>query len=387
MAFVEQLKSGRWRGGFRAGGRGSRKVTATFDYEYEAVAWAEEGEARARRAAAMAPAPQAAQAPAAPVPDPVASPTLPNVGQPCPTVAGHAQDVIDRRAGRLTKATIDGYLTARRGMVATGIGRVRLDDLRSSDVERWVSRQARDGVGRPTINRRLKLLRMVTADAVAEHLIDRDPAATVGYLTPDVKADRILTPAEDAALVLACPPDLAAAVLVALDCGLRWSEVYGLAVDSVDGEFLTVRQVVERTRGRIRAYPKGKTPRVVPIATDRALAALAPIVKAARDRGGPGALLFPSKTDGPMSYESWRRRQWAPAVKAAGLIKPPGFHGLRHTCGSRLAAAGVPRSEIAKILGHADESTTRRYIHEGDDGNRRDLMRAALARSTARAAQ
>lgn len=382
MAFVEALPSGRWRAGFRTGGRGSRKISKTFDFEYEAEAWAETGEARARKAAGLAPefegAPVVVEAPAQ-VAAPVAG----------PTVAQHTADVIDRRAGRRTVGTINGYRTHRRGLILSGIGDVALADLKSSDVERWVSAQAKAGTGRPTINARLKLLRMVTADAVAEHLIDRDPARSIGYLTTDLVADRILTHVEDAALILACPADgaLRAAVLCALDAGLRWSEVYGLAADSIDGDYLVIRQVVERSTASIRRFPKGHRPRVVPIATARLADALAPIVAAARARG-TDALLFPSTTGGPMSYESWRRRRWTPTVEAAGLAAPaPGFHALRHTLASRLAATGVPRSEIAKALGHADEATTKRYIHEGDDGARLGLMRDALARSTARAAR
>ena len=34
--------------------------------------------------------------------------------------------------------------------------------------------------------------------------------------------------------------------------------------------------------------------------------------------------------------------------------------------------------EIAIVMGHADERTTARYMHAGDQGVRADLVRAAL---------
>lgn len=39
-------------------------------------------------------------------------------------------------------------------------------------------------------------------------------------------------------------------------------------------------------------------------------------------------------------------------------------HDLRHTCGSFLAARGVPLTVIMSILGHTQVSTARRYLHE-----------------------
>ena len=37
-------------------------------------------------------------------------------------------------------------------------------------------------------------------------------------------------------------------------------------------------------------------------------------------------------------------------------------HDLRHTFATRLEAAGVPRSDVAELLGHAASGVTRRYI-------------------------
>jgi integrase len=374
--YVNKLPSGRWRATFRTGGRGSKRHTATFDYQYEAEAWAEEGERRARRAARTATPTYESPTPApAPAVIPPAEPSVPAT----PTVAQHGRDMITRRAGRLTDGTVRGYRTHLSGLVLSGIGDRALGELRRSDVERWITTQVEDGTGRATINARLKLLRMITRDARAELLVNTDAGAGVSDLTTDIAAKRAISEVQEAALLLACPSPLDVAVMIALDAGLRWSEVYGLDVASVvQGEYLHVRQVVERTTRKIRHYPKGHRDRTVPMGTLRLVTAIGPVVRDARERGGADALLFPSFTRGPMSYESWRRLRWAPAAAAAGIVPALGFHELRHTYGSRLAAAGVPRSEIAELMGHADESTTRGYIHTGDDGNRRNLVRAAL---------
>jgi integrase len=377
--YVVKLPSGRWRATFRAGGRGSTRHSATFDYEYEAEAWAEAGERRARRAAR-------GDTPPAEIPTP--APALEVAAEPVRrsspaestlTVAQHGRDMINRRAGRLTDGTVRGYRTHLTGLILSGIGDRPLGDLRRSDVERWITTQVEDNTGRATINARLKLLRMITRDARAELVVSSDAGAGVADLATDIPEKRSITETDEAKLLLACPAPLDVAVMIALDAGLRWSEVYGLDVASiVQGDYIHVRQVVERTTRKIRHYPKSHRARTVPLGTDRLAKALGPVVREARERGGPGALLFPSFTGGPMSYESWRRLRWTPAASASGLVPLLGFHELRHTYGSRLAAAGVPRSEIAELMGHADESTTRGYIHTGDDGARLTLVRAAL---------
>jgi len=89
--------------------------------------------------------------------------------------------------------------------------------------------------------------------------------------------------------------------------------------------------------------------------------------------------LFTSEDGHLIDYNNWRKYVWLPALRAAKMAKPrPRFHDLRHTCGTRLAAAGMPRYQIAEVLGHADESTTARYIHAGEDGHRLSMVRAAL---------
>src|SRR5438128_7551591 len=52
------------------------------------------------------------------------------------------------------------------------------------------------------------------------------------------------------------------------------------------------------------------------------------------------------------------------AFKAAGISKPfRPWHGLRHTALTETAAAGVPAMFVQAKAGHAQGSTTERYLH------------------------
>lgn len=429
-----QLPSGRWRGRFRH--PVTRKVIQAtkdeqgnrFDYEYEADAWALVAEERAKRAAAGETPEVAVERAAQALGTVPAAPKW--VG---PKIGEHGRILLDRKAGgwqRSTRAWYDRHLTGLAVQVhpdRAPIADVPAGLLKFADVEQWVTDQklghpkVAERAGNPTINHRLALLRMILGDLVRDddNPLQRNVADGIKFLPEDQSPDRILTRAEDAALLAAASPQLQVAALCALDAGLRWQEVYALRKSSVvtfdGGPFLVVSHVVERGTKELRPYPKGKRSRVVPT-TERLAAALAPLVEEAPHAD---ALLFPTpgRADRPQTadafrpwdYNNFRARQWGPAMVAAGFAREVavptgkirkyttaegnageeivrrkvvdaefGFHSLRHTYGSRLAAAGRARSLIAELMGHADETTTARYIHLGDDGDRLRLVRAAL---------
>jgi integrase len=391
--FKEQLPSGRWRAGFRLGGH---KITQTWDYEYEAVAWALEAEAAATAAAASV-----HQASPQPTHQPTHQPSrqlalAPAVVAPSgPTIAEHAQDWLARRKGGLEPQTHYNYVSLVNAINASNLAAIRVDAVRYADVQTWLTQAQESGAGRPIINRRLKAIKMILDDAVANHLADANPARAMKGLMTDDGPDRTFDRDEEARIMAVAatlatpipsptPGFLVLPILLGLDAGLRWQEAYALTAGAVrlaEG-YLTVSEAVSRSGGgagtRIK-HTKGGRWRVVPIATDRLAEALAEAVEETKAARGRDGLLRPNRLGTVMKYATHRERLWVPTMVAAGIDSPPGFHGLRHTYGSRLAAAGVPRSEIAKLMGHADESTTARYVHTGDDGRRATLARAALA--------
>jgi integrase len=267
---------------------------------------------------------------------------------------------------------------------------MRLDEITREAVDAWMGRMLLAGTGRPTVNNRLKVFRMMLNYAIDNDVIHRDPTRRIKKIPTDIRAARTVTREEETRLLDACEtPEERAQILLALDAGLRWGEVAGLALDAITGDYLVVRQVVERSTRTVRGYPKGKKPRVVPIATDRLREALAVVALLAEPRGSDALVFVTIKADGdarPIDASIWRNNIWR-RLCSRSKVNPRGtkrrltFHDLRHTYGTRLAAAGVPRSEIAALMGHADEKTTAIYIHPGTDGHRLDLVTRALAMS------
>lgn len=384
-AWTETLKSGRTRGVVLL--PNGRKVSMTHDYDYEAELWGEQTLARA--AAIVAGGDQ--DGPAA------VALTAPRRG-PVPTISAYGETWIEARAGFLVDSTVHGYRIHLAAIGTDKIARIRLDEISIGDVEGWVTRQKDAGIGAPTINARLKVLRMLSRYAVKNRIPGAiDATEGVPLLTTEARKGRVVTKVEENRLLLAAhSAEATAQILLGLDGGLRFEEALGLPTDCLVGgvggeEFVDVRQVLERTR-TIRGYTKGKRPRIVP-ASERVLSALRPLIEKAEAEGRE--LVFSridadaagNRVERPVDYHNWRRDVWRKVTAKAKVNRrrdaktSPGslhFHDLRHTFGSRLAAAGVPRSEIAEVMGHADEDTTKIYIHAGTDGRRRRLVLDAL---------
>ena len=65
-------------------------------------------------------------------------------------------------------------------------------------------------------------------------------------------------------------------------------------------------------------------------------------------------------------------------AKGSGNAKFASAHDLRRSCAERMASAGVPEREIAKLLRHADVATTRKFYAPGTVQESADILREKL---------
>jgi hypothetical protein len=68
-----------------------------------------------------------------------------------------------------------------------------------------------------------------------------------------------------------------------------------------------------------------------------------------------------AKVGGLMNLDNFRRREWAPAIEAAGIRTPARIYDLRSTFASDALAAGVPVFELARIMGTSVRMIERHY--------------------------
>ncbi len=72
-------------------------------------------------------------------------------------------------------------------------------------------------------------------------------------------------------------------------------------------------------------------------------------------------------------------RRFRRALKAAGLDETHTIHDLRHTFGTRMAAAGTPMRTLQEWMGHRHITTTQRYADYAPGHNDAELVARAFA--------
>ena len=149
------------------------------------------------------------------------------------------------------------------------------------------------------------------------------------------------------------------------------------------------------SRVHMRGYPKSKRRRVLPLSDELAerlqgwLDTHPPGEMCGKPhRAGrcPGGMLLTGPKGGPIHGQNFERRQWATAVRHAGLGNVR-IHDLRHTYASRLLQQGIPIERVQLLLGHESVNTTARYSHlvADDWAAVRDALSTSL--TAARAAE
>jgi integrase/recombinase XerD len=160
-----------------------------------------------------------------------------------------------------------------------------------------------------------------------------------------------------------------ALLLVAIQTGLRVSELTGLAIQNVH----------LGTGAHVHCTGKGRRDRCTPLTTQTA----AVLRSWLAERGGHGPdPLFPTRRGGPLSRDAVERllakhtataAEHCPSLRAK-TVSP---HVLRHSAAMSLLHAGVDITVIALWLGHQSPATTRVYLHAD-----MAMKERALARTT-----
>jgi hypothetical protein len=64
---------------------------------------------------------------------------------------------------------------------------------------------------------------------------------------------------------------------------------------------------------------------------------------------------------GPFDVANFRRREWGPAIVAAGIPTPARIYDLRSTVASNALAAGITMFELARIMGTSAKMIEQHY--------------------------
>ena len=180
-------------------------------------------------------------------------------------------------------------------------------------------------------------LRQTCEAGVRYGYLARNPAKLAGKNPqPPPRAIRVYTVDEIKRLTAELGQKQAASVRFAAATGLRPAEWASLERRDID----KARRVL-----LVRGTKTQRSKREVPL-TAAALAALDSL-PARLD----SSYVFGSTRNGPFDVHNFRRREWGPAVDAAGIARPARIYDLRSTFASNALAAGITTFELARIMG------------------------------------
>jgi integrase len=244
-------------------------------------------------------------------------------------------------------------------------GKQLLCDLSAGDLAAYQTRRKRDGVSNRTVNLEMGVLRSILRRNKMWESISGD----VDFLKESPSRGRALSADEESRLLGAASKSrcrsLYPVVLLALNTGMRVSEIRGLTWAQVDflGSALTVG----------KSKTQAGTGRAIPL-NPRAIAMLKQW-RGLLTGAQPEHYVFPHEKYGlagndrkPCAYEiiptepthRWKVA-WESARKAAGVSCR--FHDLRHTFISRLAESQACDSTVMALAGHVSRAMMERYSH------------------------
>ncbi|MFL5846265.1 MAG: tyrosine-type recombinase/integrase [Solirubrobacteraceae bacterium] len=278
----------------------------------------------------------------------------------------HLEVVMERK--RTTIADYRGYLNRHLGPFFGGRPMDKIDRAR---VEAYLLAKKHEGLSSKTVGNHLIFLHGLFSFAVKREWVARNVVALVDRPRPARFKDRrikFLIREEIEAVLRACPEDYLGAVerplyLTAAMTGLRQGELIALRWCDVDWPASRVRVAESYVRGEFDS-PKSHRGRSVPMG-DRLAGELERHFQATRWRAEDD-LVFAHPVTAHVLDASKLRKRWYEALERAEIPRIT-FHGLRHTFGTQMAAAGAPIRAIQEWMGHADISTTEIYAHYAPD--------------------
>ncbi len=237
----------------------------------------------------------------------------------------------------------------------------RINSIRQPDIQGLVNSWSQSAAPR-TVKRRYGVLAAIFAHAVGADWLPKSPCRNIHLPVIEPKARTVLAQGQLDLIVEATDDRYQAMVWLGAILGLRWEEVAGLRVKSLDlsARRLTISETVIRdAKGTpMSGQPKSNASRRAMDMPDGLVAILDEHLRAfGLTQADTDALLFPAPQGGPLRYANWRRRVWLPAVAEAGC-KGAGFHDLRRAGATALVLLKVDMKTTQTRLGHSDPRLT-----------------------------
>ena len=224
-----------------------------------------------------------------------------------------------------------------------------IQDIGPEFVERYKAKRKTE-VSPATVNRDLAFLKTMFNKAVEWGRLESSPVANVKKFKEPNSKERILNASEMTRLIDAANNHLKPVLIIALNTGMRRSEILSLKWENVNLSKRCIH-LEDSKSGKSRDIPMNGL--VVEV-----LSAI---------RQDHVYVFYNPTTDGPLKDI---KTAFKTACKNAE-IKGLRFHDLRHCAATRMVEAGVDLVTVSRILGHSSLAMVLRYSHPTPENMRR----------------
>ena len=281
------------------------------------------------------------------------------------------------------RSTMHGYESYLRVHLAPYFGERPLAQITRQDVEAFIAHCREDGQSVKSTLNYVGLLHGIFELAHREGWVAGNPcklAAKPRVQNAEVEI-RFLDQGELDALITAVPDDALGRVervmyLAAAMTGARQGELLALRWMDIDWAARRIRIRRNYVRGEYGTPKSKRSTRSVPLA--EVLAGELARLQQATHYAADGDLVFGHPHTGRPMDRSRLLKRYKAALRR-GAVRELRFHDLRHTFGTRMAAAGIPMRTLQEWMGHRDFKTTLIYADYMPGEREADLVDAAFA--------
>ncbi len=289
------------------------------------------------------------------------------------------------------RSTLEEYESFLRVHLTPFFGETPLDRIGTADVEAFIAAKRREGKAAKSILNYLGLLHSIFSFAERRGLATVNPVKLVDKperqpVDPDI---RFLDETELEALLCAVRDDAKGPTerclfLTAAMTGLRQGELLGLRWRDVDWPAARIRVRQSFVRGEFGSPKSRRSSRSVPLA-DRVAGELERHFQRSSFQADEDLVFCHPQTGVPLDRSRLLKRFKAAAKRAE--IREVRFHDLRHTFGTRMAAAGVALRTLQEWMGHRDFKTTLIYADYQPSAGEAELVERAFGQGAKRGAK
>ncbi len=359
MGFIEKRS-----GGYRARYRDplGRLTSKTFTRKADAERWTKEMEVAVERGDWLDP--RSAQVP----------------------LATWAEEFLSL-ARRLSPSTQETYERDLRKYILPRFGAYRLGRLPADEIENWLNDEVAAGIAPSSVHRHYRLLRRMLQVAVQKQKLQANPCDRVEPPRVPKTEMTFLTWEQAVNLAEAHQERYRALIYLAVDSGMRWSELIGLRRARIDLARRKVRVTEQmiRLKGCTWHRKEPKTPASIRSITMSPVTAELLTVHVERFvLAGPDALVFANTVGSPLISSSFWQHHFSKGLQAAGVSCR--FHDLRHQRGPGHCRRGPPEGhpdEDGPLDDQRDARPLRPPVPRARRGHRHLLRRAAACRTAA----